>query len=181
MCFLGRNTKPHRVPGKESEGPEDGPSTTTLAELDALRIFTQTKTVNVPHLLFWKSETQGNDGPLPNGYITYIVMTELSGETLYNLEFWKFTDKEQEDIVARFLPVLQYVYLSCCSSDINTKQIYICSWHKTARSRPTKHYLGQPYKHCVSTNAAWSCSEAKTVIAATSLILNCGKPQLVQI
>lgn len=50
---------------------------------------------------------QGNDGPLPGGYITYTVMTKVPGDSLLSLGFWTLDVNEREEIVQAFLSALR--------------------------------------------------------------------------
>lgn len=88
--------------------PVTGPSDHTKDELKALQAFTDHKSTSLPHLLAWKTAVQRSDGPMPGGYITYIVMTLMPGRHLMDLKFWSMTDEEREEIRKAFIPVLKY-------------------------------------------------------------------------
>jgi hypothetical protein len=90
--------------------PQEEPSTTTTAEINALQIFTQAKNPHVPHLVALKQEAQSPDGLLPGGYITYTVMTKLPGQNLLDLQYWSITSKERDLIMDKFWRVLQSIY-----------------------------------------------------------------------
>ena len=50
---------------------------------------------------------QGDDGPMPGGYIAYIVMTLMPGMHLMDLKFWSQSDEEKQAIRKAFVPVLK--------------------------------------------------------------------------
>ena len=88
--------------------PHPGPSDTTTHELAALRIFTAAKTPFAPHLITFKTETQGPEGKVPGGYVTFTVMSMMPGLTLYpELKYWTLGNQEREEIVKRFLGALR--------------------------------------------------------------------------
>ncbi|KEF59085.1 uncharacterized protein A1O9_03929 [Exophiala aquamarina CBS 119918] len=102
-----------QVPGKESDpaaDPEAVSSNTTRAELKALEIFRGTGSEHVPHLVHYKQATQGPDGPLPGGYLTFTVMTKMPGDSLHNLYYWGMPADEREVIVKEFLVALRSIY-----------------------------------------------------------------------
>lgn len=86
-----------------------GPSEHTAAELDALKKYADTKSVGLPHLVSWKKAVQGENGPMPGGYIIYIVMTLMPGRDLMELKFWSMTEEQREEIRNAFLPLIKYV------------------------------------------------------------------------
>ncbi|KAK5134303.1 hypothetical protein LTR08_006732 [Meristemomyces frigidus] len=87
-----------------------GPSDTTLAELHALRTFCETGLEGVPHLLHTKCSPQGPDGPFPDGYISYTVMTKMPGQDLMAAKFWSLSDDEKEEWRQSFLLVLKSIW-----------------------------------------------------------------------
>jgi hypothetical protein len=92
--------------------PIPGPSDHTKDELKALTAFTETKSLSLPHLQAWKTAVQPDFGPMPGGYIAYIVMTLMPGQHLMDLKFWSQSDEEKEAIRKAFIPVLKYVVQS---------------------------------------------------------------------
>jgi hypothetical protein len=94
-------------------GAEDGPSTTTTLELEALQIFRQNNSAFAPQLLAFRQAVQGNNCPLPGGYITYILMNKVPGDSLYKLQYWTLPEVEREDISREFLKVLRYATFDC--------------------------------------------------------------------
>ncbi|HEX3640455.1 MAG TPA: hypothetical protein VHV10_04130 [Ktedonobacteraceae bacterium] len=88
--------------------PVAGPSDHTKDELKALKAFTDFKSTSLPHLVAWKTAVQESDGPMPGGYMTYIVMTLMPGRHLMDLKFWSMTDEERDEIRKAFIPVLKY-------------------------------------------------------------------------
>jgi hypothetical protein len=91
--------------------PEDGPSTTTALELKALRVFHETNSAFAPQLVGFNQAVQGDNCPLPGGYITYTVMNKVPGDTLYDLQYWTLPEAEREDITKEFLIVLRWASL----------------------------------------------------------------------
>ncbi|KAL2435178.1 hypothetical protein ABEF95_014259 [Exophiala dermatitidis] len=91
---------------------EAGPSTTTAAELKALRIFRDAKCPFAPTVADYKQTTQGPNGPFPGGYITYTVMTKMPGESLHDSHFWgqAFSDEERKEVQQKFLVALRAIY-----------------------------------------------------------------------
>lgn len=89
--------------------PIPGPSEHTKDELKALQTFADTKSPSLPHLLAWKTAVQGDDGPMPNGYIAYIVMTLMPGRDLMDLKFWSMPAPRQEEIRRAFIVALKCV------------------------------------------------------------------------
>lgn len=59
-------------------------------------------------MVTWKKTVQDHRGPLPGGYITFLVMTKMPGQTLRRLLFWSLPDEEQKAVISKFLPVLRY-------------------------------------------------------------------------
>ena len=91
--------------------PHPGPSDTTTHELAALKIFTAAKTPFAPHLITFKTETQGPEGKVPGGYVTFTVMSMMPGLTLYpELKYWNLMNEERDDIVRGFLGALKGVW-----------------------------------------------------------------------
>lgn len=86
-----------------------GPSTTTSAELKALKTFIRVQNPYAPQFVAWKSEVQGPSGLLPGGYVTYTAMTMMPGDTLFNLQFWGLPEDERHEITRAFLLALQYL------------------------------------------------------------------------
>lgn len=99
------------MPGKTPEAgtePQQGPSTTTADELKALEIFQRAQTPYAPQLVAWKRGVQGDNGPLPGGYLTFTVMTKLPGDMLFNLRYSAMPLAEQGEIRRKFLEALRY-------------------------------------------------------------------------
>ena len=100
---------PPRPASEDPSEPLSGPSETTSAELKALKTFRENNTEGVPHLIAHKCELQGLQGPFPNGYISYSVMTKMPGQDLMALKFWSLEEEEREQRRQAFLEVLKYV------------------------------------------------------------------------
>ncbi|EXJ90800.1 hypothetical protein A1O1_03904 [Capronia coronata CBS 617.96] len=96
----------HRVPSG-GYSPSRDPSTTTSAELRALRAFRDADSTFAPTLIDYKQTIQGQDGPLPGGYYTFTVMTKMPGASLHDLHFWGLPAEEREEIVQKFLVALR--------------------------------------------------------------------------
>ncbi|CAK4034618.1 Hypothetical predicted protein [Lecanosticta acicola] len=90
--------------------PIPGPSRHTADELRALESFTQSNSPSLPHLIGWKTAVQGDDGPMPGGYIVYIVMTLMPGKDLLALKFWSMTEAERREIRDAFLVAIKRVW-----------------------------------------------------------------------
>ncbi|KAK6365052.1 uncharacterized protein PV06_09643 [Exophiala oligosperma] len=102
---------PHR--GQEDntiEGAEVESSNTTRAEVRALTKFLEADTSFAPQLVNYKKAVQGPDGPLPDGYVTFTVMTKMPGDSLHNLYFWGMPEEERQKITQAFLVALRSVY-----------------------------------------------------------------------
>ena len=106
--FCNAETILRRVPDSNQK-PEAGPSTTTSAELKALESFRDTSNTYTPHLVAWKRAVQGPDGLLPGGYLTYTVMTKMSGQNLLDLQYWTLPAEERVEIVREFLSALRFI------------------------------------------------------------------------
>lgn len=106
-----------RVPARGGQGDdseaqvsEAKSSTTTRAELKALKKFRGANTTYAPLLVNYKQAVQGSSGPLPGGYMTFTVMTKMPGDSLHNLYFWGMAEDEREEIVQKFLVALRSIY-----------------------------------------------------------------------
>ncbi|KAK7894109.1 hypothetical protein LTR67_006811 [Exophiala xenobiotica] len=94
----------------EAQAPEAESSTTTRAELKALKKFRGANSTYAPLLVNYKQAVQGSSGPLPGGYMTFTVMTKMPGDSLHNLYFWGMAEDEREEIVQKFLVALRSIY-----------------------------------------------------------------------
>ncbi|ETN39082.1 uncharacterized protein HMPREF1541_05304 [Cyphellophora europaea CBS 101466] len=125
ILFTCRQTKPEgetedaimkikvQIPGgdrRPSNDPQPGPSTTTAEELKVLKVFADAQASSVPRLLASKLSRQGPSGPLPDGYITYTVMTKMPGQPVFNQKYWEKSDAERTEIGEKFLHALRSVY-----------------------------------------------------------------------
>jgi hypothetical protein len=59
----------------------------------------------------WKNIVQGDDGPMPGGYLAYVVMTLMPGKDIMELRFWSMPEAEREEIRDRFVVALRYVWI----------------------------------------------------------------------
>jgi hypothetical protein len=99
-----------RIPGGEqrpSNNPEPGPSSTTSHELKALEKFRGASSAYTPVLVNFKTATQPADGPLPGGFLTFLVMTKMPGDSLFNLYYWGMSAEERKEITEKFVPALR--------------------------------------------------------------------------
>jgi hypothetical protein len=102
-----------QIPGgdrRPQNTPHPGPSTTTAEELKALSIFTNANLAHVPHLITSTIQPQPSNGPLPGGYITYLVMSRLPGQPLFTLNYWSLPSTVHEVIRPKFLEILRAIY-----------------------------------------------------------------------
>lgn len=58
-------------------------------------------------LVDFKQAVQPTEGPLPGGYITFLVMSKLPGDSLYNLNYWGKSKEERNEITQKFLIALK--------------------------------------------------------------------------
>lgn len=101
---------PPRPASDDPTIPLSGPSEMTRAELKALRIFRERGIERVPHLVATTCKTQGPNGPFPNGYISYTIMTKMPGENLMDFKFWSQSEQLQDEIRSAFLLTLKEVW-----------------------------------------------------------------------
>ncbi|EXJ57068.1 hypothetical protein A1O7_07412 [Cladophialophora yegresii CBS 114405] len=102
-----------RIPGgdqRPSNTPDPGPSTTTAHELEALKKFHETSSEYTPVLVNFMSTVQPAEGPLPGGYLTFLVMTKMPGDSLWNMYYWGMSDEERKQIREKFLVALDWIY-----------------------------------------------------------------------
>ena len=98
-----------RIPGGEvrpSNNPEAGPSSTTAHELKALEKFRDVTGLATPLLVNFKTAAQPAEGPLPGGFLTFLVMTKMPGDSLYNLHYWGMSTEERKEISEKFVAAL---------------------------------------------------------------------------
>ncbi|KAJ9615747.1 hypothetical protein H2200_001824 [Cladophialophora chaetospira] len=95
---------------RPSNSPEAGPSTTTAHELKALQKFHDARTESTPALVDFKTAVQPANGPLPGGYITFLVMSKLPGDSLFNMNYWGMPSEERKEITEKFVIALKWVY-----------------------------------------------------------------------
>ncbi|KAK5941244.1 hypothetical protein PMZ80_006521 [Knufia obscura] len=93
----------------EGQTPQEGPSTTTAAEIKALEAFRDAKAVFAPQLVAFHQTVQDNRGPLPGGFLTFTVMTKMPGQSLFG-KYWNMTQQEQDDIKSRATEALRSIY-----------------------------------------------------------------------
>ncbi|SMR53541.1 unnamed protein product [Zymoseptoria tritici ST99CH_1E4] len=90
--------------------PIEGPSEYTKDELKALEVFSETNSPGLPHLVATKTVVQDERGPLPGGYLAYVVMTLMPGKDVFDLKFWSMSDTEKEKIRDEFVVALKRVW-----------------------------------------------------------------------
>ncbi|KAF9246092.1 hypothetical protein DTO013E5_6572 [Penicillium roqueforti] len=69
-------------------------------EAKARKKFSQGGCKSVPSLLGYGQSTQGENGPVPGGYITYLVWEKVPGQVLTPELFWSF-ERPKRDLVRR--------------------------------------------------------------------------------
>ncbi|OAL37465.1 hypothetical protein AYO20_03314 [Fonsecaea nubica] len=84
--------------------------TTTAHELQALEKFRDTDSACTPVLVNFKKAVQPVEGPLPGGYLTFLVMTKMPGDSLFNMYYWGMATEERHDITQKFLVALRWIY-----------------------------------------------------------------------
>lgn len=89
--------------------PEQGPSTTTAAEIQALEKFKAAKTLFAPHFVAFHRKVQDESCPLPNGFINYIIMTKLPGINLFG-SYFRMSQAERDEIVPKAVEALRSIY-----------------------------------------------------------------------
>jgi len=102
-----------RIPGGEqrpSNSPETGPSSTTAHELQALEKLRKGSNAHAPVLVNFKKATQSAEGPLPGGFLTFLVMSKMPGDSLWNLYYWGMSTEERKEITEKFLVALRSIY-----------------------------------------------------------------------
>ncbi|PPJ59369.1 hypothetical protein CBER1_11708 [Cercospora berteroae] len=90
--------------------PIPGPSPHTKAEQEALQKFADTKSPGLPHLVATKLIAQDEKGPMPGGYISYMVMTLMPGKDLMEAKFWSMPEEQQNRIRDAFRQVIKNVW-----------------------------------------------------------------------
>ena len=90
--------------------PQKGPSTTTAAEIKALKIFANADSPVTPHLVAYKSDVQGAEGLLPGGYLNFLVMTKMPGKALFDVRYVDFSKEQKDEISQVFLQALKAVH-----------------------------------------------------------------------
>ena len=99
-----------QVSASGNDKPDNGPSTTTEAELKALDMFTEAKNPSVPHLVCYKRTQQDASGPMPGGFMTFIVMTKMPGDSMFG-RFWSaYVGSERDEISEHFLEALKSIF-----------------------------------------------------------------------
>lgn len=96
----------------EPTSPSKGPSDTTSLELKALQTFHDVDAKFAPQLLGHASIVQGEADPLPGGYVNYVLMNQMRGETLFDSGFWGRGEEERAEISEKFLESLRSVICS---------------------------------------------------------------------
>jgi hypothetical protein len=99
-----------QVAAPGSDRPENGPSTTTAAELKALQTFTEAKNPVAPHLVCHKRTQQVSSGPMPGGFMTFIVMTKMPGSSMFGRYWSAYVGSERDEIAQVFLEALKSIY-----------------------------------------------------------------------
>lgn len=82
----------------------------TYNELEALDVFRQTRCAYAPHIVACQFEVghkSTDELAMPNGYITYVVMTKVPGRSLtHDAAYWGFPPEKREEIRQSFKQAL---------------------------------------------------------------------------
>lgn len=84
--------------------------TKPIIELLALKRLKKLGCDVVPDLLGFQEKTQGSDGFVPGGFITYVVWEKVPGAPLDYDEFWEMSDQTRDSIQKKFRDVYSYVH-----------------------------------------------------------------------
>ncbi|GAM35586.1 hypothetical protein TCE0_017f04034 [Talaromyces pinophilus] len=85
-----------------------------ISEERAMLALTKGGCESVPQLLNWKREKQDNNsGPVPGGYLVYLVLQNLPGVRLSCEDYWNFSGTQREEIREAF----KVAYMCVCPID----------------------------------------------------------------
>ena len=74
-----------------------------ISEERAMLALTKSGCESVPQLLNWKRETQDDkSGPVPGGYLVYLVLQNLPGVRLSCEDYWNFSGAQRQEIREAF-------------------------------------------------------------------------------
>jgi hypothetical protein len=79
-------------------------------EIAALRQLTANVSKNSPHLIDVLHTTQGDNGMVPTGHLTYILMTWCPGVPLQEHDYSSKSQSERDAIRQAFKEALKYVF-----------------------------------------------------------------------
>ncbi|KAJ5212770.1 uncharacterized protein N7498_004416 [Penicillium cinerascens] len=85
---------------EEKRTQVDGRERGTNIELSALQNLQDSGVV--PRLLAWQQGKQGDDGPVPGGFVDHIVWEKVPGESLNDKTFWEFSLEKRNIIREQF-------------------------------------------------------------------------------
>ncbi|CAI7586082.1 unnamed protein product [Penicillium palitans] len=104
----------------------------------------------VPDLLGFQEETQGPDGFVPGGFITFVVWEKVAGEPLDYDEFWNMNDNMRDSIRRKFratYPKLLHCGIKPCIQstlklivDTSTEEMHISGFSQAAFVEPTEEW-----------------------------------------
>ncbi|GAD99140.1 conserved hypothetical protein [Paecilomyces variotii No. 5] len=128
----------------------------TSREIKALEKLTEAQCPCTPKLIAWKHENQGHDGWVPGGFLDYIVIEKLEGQTLSWELIDSLSNEQQESLRAAF----KESYLSCFSHNFvnldrgarnliwnEEKNIcYIIDWETWYRAKPSYEWDDDEYR-----------------------------------
>jgi hypothetical protein len=82
-------------------------SDSMASEIKALRLLAENGSKHTPHFVKALHTTQGDDGMVPTGFISYILMTWCPGDPLGEGEYRRKTKDEQAKIFRAFKEALE--------------------------------------------------------------------------
>ncbi|KAI7972651.1 hypothetical protein EIK77_009114, partial [Talaromyces pinophilus] len=86
-----------------------------ISEEKAMLALTKGGCESVPQLLNWTREKQDNNsGPVPGGYLVYLVLQNLPGVRLSCEDYWNFSGTQREEIREAF----KVAYMDCFNKGI---------------------------------------------------------------
>lgn len=100
------STETNEQPSPAPQTSHPTQSDATAHELSALEIFRDAGTDYGPRLVAFDSQRQHPDGLLPGGYISFTVMSTISGKSLFDLGYWSLEADDRAEIQERFLEAL---------------------------------------------------------------------------
>lgn len=94
-----------------------------ISEERAMLALTKGGCESVPRLLNWKRVKQDNLGPIPGGYLIYLVLQNLPGVRLSREDYWNLSEAQREEIREAFKVAYMCVPLVIQAAHL----AYLCS------------------------------------------------------